>query len=100
MQFFNTRVCGVIVGGAAVQSNVLKSITAKHLALAGQSLGFMISMIPFIKSTVESALPPKQQILAADFDRVLQVCLLVERRSIMFFRISKTIRNKCIVASS
>ncbi len=65
----------MIVGGAAVQTAVLKSITAKHLALAGQCLGFVIVLMPFIRQAVEQALPEKQKMLAADFDKVMQVCL-------------------------
>jgi vacuolar protein sorting-associated protein 54 len=51
----------------------LKTITAKHLALAGQSLGFVIALLPHIKNDIESQLPAKQKMLANDFDRVLTV---------------------------
>lgn len=71
-KFFNTRVCGAIVGGGAVQNGTLKSINAKHLALAGQSLGFVMALIPYAKKDIERYLPAKQQALVNDFDRVHQ----------------------------
>lgn len=63
----------MIVGGAAVQSQVLKSITAKHLALAGQSLECVRAILPGLRQSVEEALPRQQKILAGEFDKVSKV---------------------------
>ncbi|KAI3643121.1 hypothetical protein MP228_012676 [Amoeboaphelidium protococcarum] len=71
-KFFNSKTSGIIVGGNAVSSSVLKSITAKHLALAGQSLGLMIALLPKIKSQVEKAMTSKQQqVMLQEVDKVV-----------------------------
>jgi hypothetical protein len=76
------------VGGAAVQSQVLKSITAKHLALAGQSLECVRAILPSLRQTVEEALLKQQKILAAEFDKVSKVCA-----NFHFFPANRSKRN-------
>jgi vacuolar protein sorting-associated protein 54 len=70
-QGFNTKLCVSIVGGAAVQSGVLKSITAKHLTLAEQSLGFVVALLVHVKDMMAKYLSGRQAVLLKEFDRVI-----------------------------
>ncbi|SNX83862.1 uncharacterized protein MEPE_02570 [Melanopsichium pennsylvanicum] len=67
---FNSRTCQVVLGAGAMRSAGLKNITAKHLALASQSLSIMISLIPYIRETVRRHLSPKQAVLLTEFDKL------------------------------
>lgn len=67
---FNSRTCQVVLGAGAMRSAGLKNITAKHLALASQSLSIMISLIPYIRETVRRHLPPKQAVMLTKFDKL------------------------------
>ncbi|MCO5566038.1 hypothetical protein L7F22_019713 [Adiantum nelumboides] len=49
---FNSRTCQVVLGAGAMRSAGLKNITAKHLALASQSLSIMILLIPYIREAI------------------------------------------------
>ncbi|KAK6916081.1 Vacuolar protein sorting-associated protein 54, C-terminal, partial [Dillenia turbinata] len=46
LKFFNTRTCQLVLGAGAMQVSGLKSITAKHLALASQVISFTFAIIP------------------------------------------------------
>ncbi|KAI8924687.1 hypothetical protein BC831DRAFT_464348 [Entophlyctis helioformis] len=72
LKLFNSRTCQVILGAGAMRSAGLKNITARHIALASQSLGIVIAMIPYLKTGFAALLPPKQQVLLGDFDRILR----------------------------
>ncbi|EGF78134.1 hypothetical protein BATDEDRAFT_90790 [Batrachochytrium dendrobatidis JAM81] len=72
LKLFNSRVCQVILGAGAMQSAGLKSITARHIALAAQSIGVIIAIIPYIRKGISRLLSPKQQVLLSDFDRILR----------------------------
>uniref|UniRef100_V5EJY0 Vacuolar protein sorting-associated protein 54 n=1 Tax=Kalmanozyma brasiliensis (strain GHG001) TaxID=1365824 RepID=V5EJY0_KALBG len=67
---FNSRTCQVVLGAGAMRSAGLKNITAKHLALASQSLSVMISLIPYIRETVRRHLSPKQAVMLTEFDKL------------------------------
>ena len=67
---FNSRTCQVVLGAGAMRSAGLKNITAKHLALASQSLSIMISLIPYIRETVRRHLSSKQAVLLTEFDKL------------------------------
>ncbi|TIC71263.1 hypothetical protein E3Q02_00162 [Wallemia mellicola] len=54
----------------AMRSAGLKNITAKHLALASQSLSVMISLIPYIREAVRRRLKTNQATLLIEFDRL------------------------------
>jgi vacuolar protein sorting-associated protein 54 len=69
---FNSRVCQVILGAGAMRSAGLKNITAKHLALASQSLAVMIALIPKLKECISHHLAAKQISLLSEFDRVVK----------------------------
>ncbi|CAG8513068.1 4017_t:CDS:10 [Dentiscutata erythropus] len=70
LNLFNSRTCQVILGGGARHSAGLKIITAKHLALASQSLGAIIALIPFIRECIRNNLSDKQMIMLTEFDRI------------------------------
>ena len=53
-----------------MRSAGLKNITAKHLALASQSLSIMISLIPYIRECLRRHLRAKQAIILVDFDKL------------------------------
>ncbi|SPO23849.1 uncharacterized protein UTRI_03620_B [Ustilago trichophora] len=67
---FNSRTCQVVLGAGAMRSAGLKNITAKHLALASQSLSIMISLIPYIRETVRRHLSAKQAVMLTEFDKL------------------------------
>lgn len=70
LKVFNSRTCQVILGGGAVRSAGLKSISARHIALASQSLGVIIAIIPYVRTGISVFISPKQQMLLNDFDRI------------------------------
>ena len=53
-----------------MRSAGLKNITAKHLALASQSLSIMISLIPYIRECLRRHLRAKQAVILIDFDKL------------------------------
>ncbi|WRT65756.1 uncharacterized protein IL334_002704 [Kwoniella shivajii] len=70
MKSFNSRTCQVVLGAGAMRSAGLKNITAKHLALASQSLSIIISLIPYIREFVRRHLSPKQAVMLTEFDKL------------------------------
>ncbi|KAL7750055.1 hypothetical protein RI367_004570 [Sorochytrium milnesiophthora] len=69
-KLFNSRTCQVILGAGAMQSAGLKNITAKHLALAAQSVGAVGALVPYVKSTLSNFVPIKHSVLLNDLDKV------------------------------
>jgi vacuolar protein sorting-associated protein 54 len=53
-----------------MRSAGLKNITAKHLALASQSLSIVIALIPYIRETFRRHLSPKQAVMLVEFDKL------------------------------
>ncbi|KAF8974106.1 hypothetical protein BGZ46_009779 [Entomortierella lignicola] len=72
LKLFNSRTCQVILGAGAMRSAGLKNITAKHLALASQSLSVFATLIPFIKDWIRSKMTDKQMVMLTEFDRILR----------------------------
>ncbi|ORX99734.1 Vps54-domain-containing protein [Basidiobolus meristosporus CBS 931.73] len=72
LKLFNSRTCQVILGAGAMKSAGLKNITAKHLALASQTLGVVIAIIPFVQNCVRVNMSTKHALLLTEFDRVLR----------------------------
>jgi vacuolar protein sorting-associated protein 54 len=92
IQLFNSRVCQVILGAGAMRSAGLKNISARHLgkfeslkgllgfnastnhvlALASQSVGIMITLIPLLRECVRRCMAEKQVVLLSEFDRMLK----------------------------
>ncbi|CAO3589754.1 unnamed protein product [Absidia cylindrospora] len=71
LKLFNSRVCQVILGAGAMRSAGLKNISAKHLALASQSVGVMIALTPSLKECVGRYMPEKHMVLLSEFDRAV-----------------------------
>ncbi|KAF7722023.1 hypothetical protein EC973_003779, partial [Apophysomyces ossiformis] len=71
LKLFNSRVCQVILGAGAMRSAGLKNISAKHLALALQSLGVMVELIPSLKECLRRRMPAKHVVLLVEFDRIV-----------------------------
>lgn len=59
-----------MLGAGAMRSAGLKNITAKHLALASQSLSIMINLIPYVRECLRRHLRAKQAVILVDFDKI------------------------------
>ncbi|KAG8884657.1 hypothetical protein FRB97_003713 [Tulasnella sp. 331] len=70
LKAFNSRTCQVVLGAGAMRSAGLKNITAKHLALASQSLSVMIALIPYVREMFRRHLNPKQAVILVEFDKL------------------------------
>ncbi|KAH9875868.1 hypothetical protein IAQ61_003333 [Plenodomus lingam] len=49
LKLFNSRLCQLILGAGAMHSAGLKNINTKHLAIASQTLSFIIALLPYIR---------------------------------------------------
>ncbi|KAI3990278.1 hypothetical protein MKX01_037617 [Papaver californicum] len=73
LKFFNTRTCQLVLGAGAMQVSGLKSITAKHLALASQVISFMHAIIPEIRTVLFLRVPEScKATLMSEIGRVAQ----------------------------
>ncbi|KAL5699525.1 hypothetical protein ACHQM5_030412 [Ranunculus cassubicifolius] len=73
LKHFNTRTCQLVLGAGAMQVSGLKSITAKHLALASQVISFVYALIPDIKRILFVSIPESRKtLLLLEIDRVAQ----------------------------
>ena len=70
LKVFNSRTCQVVLGAGAMRSAGLKNITARHLALASQSLGIFIGLIPYVREAIRRHLTHKQAVMLTEFDRI------------------------------
>ncbi|ORY24063.1 Vps54-like protein-domain-containing protein [Naematelia encephala] len=70
LKSFNSRTCQVVLGAGAMRSAGLKNITAKHLALASQSLSVVVSLIPYIREFIRRHLSAKQAVMLTEFDKL------------------------------
>lgn len=70
LKLFNSRSCQLILGAGATRSAGLKNITTKHLALASQSLSFIIVLIPYIREFVRRHSSSSGAGALAEFDKV------------------------------
>ncbi|KAJ2827353.1 hypothetical protein FBU31_003191, partial [Coemansia sp. 'formosensis'] len=66
---FNSRTCQVVLGAGAMRSAGLKNISAKHLALASESLSLCMELIPHVKECLRHVMSPSQEVLLAQLDR-------------------------------
>ncbi|XP_019089449.1 PREDICTED: vacuolar protein sorting-associated protein 54, chloroplastic isoform X2 [Camelina sativa] len=73
LRFFNTRTCQLVLGAGAMQVSGLKSIKAKHLALASQVIDFTYTIIPETRRILFSKVPEtRKPMLSVEFDKVAQ----------------------------
>lgn len=49
LKLFNSRLCQLILGAGARHSAGLKNINTKHLAIASQTLSFIIAILPYMR---------------------------------------------------
>ncbi|GMK55478.1 hypothetical protein CspeluHIS016_0205340 [Cutaneotrichosporon spelunceum] len=70
LRSFNSRICQLVLGAGAMRSAGLKNITAKHLALASQSLSVIIALIPYIREFIRRHLNPRQAVMLVEFDKL------------------------------
>ncbi|KAF8912041.1 Vps54-like protein-domain-containing protein [Gymnopilus junonius] len=70
LKSFNSRTCQVVLGAGAMRSAGLKNITAKHLALASQSLSIIFELIPYVRETFRRHLSQKQSVMLVEFDKL------------------------------
>ena len=74
MQVFNSRTCQLVLGAGALAAAGLRSITAKHLAMAAQCVGSVMGLHPSLTALLTGPLPhTRRAILLPDFERLLQV---------------------------
>eukprot|EP00250_Pteridium_aquilinum_P007466 c17176_g1_i1 orf=398-3802(+) len=72
-KLFNGRTCQLVLGAGAMQISGLKSITAKHLALASQSISFFHALIPDLKRLLAVHIPDTRKLLLfTEIDHVAQ----------------------------
>lgn len=70
---YNAGVCQLILGAGAMQVSKLKSITAKHLCLAEQSVSFFAALLPRVQEMMCALIDgPKQILLRQEFERMLR----------------------------
>nr|GEV28556.1 vacuolar protein sorting-associated protein 54, chloroplastic isoform X1 [Tanacetum cinerariifolium] len=73
LKYFNTRACQLVLGAGAMQVSGLKSITAKHLALASQVVSFVHAILPEIRRILFLKVPDTRKgLLLSEIERVSQ----------------------------
>eukprot|EP00252_Welwitschia_mirabilis_P012692 TRINITY_DN28033_c0_g2_i3.p1 TRINITY_DN28033_c0_g2~~TRINITY_DN28033_c0_g2_i3.p1 ORF type:complete len:822 (+),score=166.05 TRINITY_DN28033_c0_g2_i3:30-2468(+) len=73
LKHFNSRTCHLVLGAGAMQVSRLKSITAKHLALASQTISFFHAIIPDVKRILLLHIPEVHKtVLVSDIDKIQQ----------------------------
>lgn len=73
LKLFNSRSCQLVLGAGAMQVAGLKSITAKHLALASQTISLFYALIPDIRKMLAVHIPDsRKSLLLTEVDRVRQ----------------------------
>ncbi|KDO18094.1 hypothetical protein SPRG_16534 [Saprolegnia parasitica CBS 223.65] len=70
LRLFNSRTTQLVLGAGAMQVAHLKSISAKHLGLASQSLEVIVAFIPHIKCQLALHLTQRQKLLLDELDKV------------------------------
>lgn len=70
LRTFNKQTYRLILKAGARETVGLRTITAKHLALASQALSAVQYLIPCLRSRFQTLLSEQQQILLDDFDVV------------------------------
>ncbi|KAJ2803049.1 hypothetical protein H4R20_003040 [Coemansia guatemalensis] len=68
---FNSRSCQVVLGAGAMRSAGLKNISAKHLALASESLSLCMELIPHVRECLRRAMTAGQDALLSQLDRAV-----------------------------
>lgn len=70
LQLFNGRSCQLVLGAGALRTAGLKSITAKTMATASQSLALVAALVPHVRAILALRLPPaRHSLLLTALDR-------------------------------
>ncbi|KIR70785.1 hypothetical protein CNBG_9448 [Cryptococcus deuterogattii R265] len=70
LKSFNSRTCQVVLGAGAMRSAGLKNITAKHLALASQSLSVVVALMESLKGLGKRLMGERWGILEGEFGKL------------------------------
>jgi vacuolar protein sorting-associated protein 54 len=71
IRLFDHRTRQLVLGAQAIQSAArLKSISARHLAITAQSIDFLSSLLPHIRTAILAQLSPKHHIQLQECDRI------------------------------
>ena len=93
---FNRRSTELVLGAGAMASANLRRITAKHLALAAQSLGAVLALLPSLRAALIMRLPPHQHVLLSELTRVTADFMQHEKDILLkFVVIVKELLVKC-----
>jgi hypothetical protein len=96
LRTFNARATQLVLGAGALQSANLKRITAKHLALAAQTLGAVLALLPSVRASLIMRLPPRQHVLLSELARVTSDFMQHEQRIFAkFVIIVRDLLQKC-----
>lgn len=68
IKLFNTRSCQLVLGAQCMQTVGVKAVTATHLALAAQAVGFALSQLPVLRRALARRLSGKQAVLLQALD--------------------------------
>ncbi|KAF2733367.1 Vps54-domain-containing protein [Polyplosphaeria fusca] len=94
LKLFNSRLCQLILGAGAMHSAGLKNINTKHLAIASQTLSFIIAILPYIRECARrhssGGKPP-----LAEFDNVKR--LLQDQQSNIHEKLIDIMSNRATV---
>jgi len=70
LKVFNETSCQLILCAGALRNIGLKTITAKHLGVASQSMSVILQMIPWIRMIFSKYLPQRQHIMLNQLDHL------------------------------
>lgn len=70
IKLFNSRLCQLILGAGAIHSAGLKNINTKHLAIASQTLSFIIAILPYVRECARRRISPTNRSGVSEFDNV------------------------------
>jgi vacuolar protein sorting-associated protein 54 len=94
LKLFNSRLCQLILGAGAMHSAGLRNINTKHLAIASQTLSFVIAILPYIRECARRhSLGTKPQL--SEFDNVKR--LLYDQQSSIHEKLIDIMSNRATV---
>lgn len=71
IRLFDHRTRQLVLGAQAIQSAArLKSISARHLGITAQSIGFLTALLPHIRTALLAQLSIKHHLMLTEFDRI------------------------------
>ena len=97
LRLFNARSAALVLGAGAVQTAGLRRITARHLAVAAQTLDALLALLPSIRGSLVMRLPPAQHVLLQELARVTADFMQHEQRILAkFVSIVRDLFLKCV----